>query len=73
MIKPWKSIRKEQSKVRADFLEKYPNADISKFEFGITLKRNGDEYSNAIYFKNSDILSTDITSNTFLNDKISLF
>ena len=69
--KAMENIRKEQSKMRADFLKKYPNADISKFEFDVTLKRNGDVDSTAIYFKNSDILSTDIKRNTFLNGKIS--
>ena len=71
--KTMENIRKEQSKMRADFLKKHPNADISKFEFDVTLKRNGDVDSTAIYFKNSaitdDLLSTDITNNTFLNDK----
>ena len=47
----------------------YPNADLRKFEFVVSLKRNGDVDSTAIYFKNSDILSTDTTSDTFLNDK----
>ena len=67
--KAMENIRKEQSRMRADFLKKYPNADISKFEFDVTLKRNGDVDSTAIYFKNSDITGTYITSNTFLNDK----
>ena len=67
--KAMENSRKEKLKMKANFIKKYPNADLTKFEFVVSMKRNGDIDSTAIYFKNSDILSTDITSDTFLNDK----
>ena len=35
--KAMENIRKEQGKMRADFLKRYPNADISKFQFDVTV------------------------------------
>ena len=55
--------------MREKFIKKCPNADLSKFIFEVDLNKDGSVNSTAIYFKNSDVLSTDITSDTFLNDK----
>ena len=67
--KAMENSQKEKLKMKANFIKKYQNADISKFKFVVSMKRNGDVDSAATYFKNSDTLSTDITSDTFLNDK----
>ena len=61
--------KKDRKKLKADFLKKYRRADISKFEFKVYYNQDGTVESTAIYFKNSDVLSTDIKSSTFLNDK----
>ena len=61
--------KKDREKPKADFLKKYPHADISKFEFNVYYNQDGTLESTAIYFKNSDVISTDIKSNTFLNDE----
>ena len=61
--------KKEREKLKADFLKKYPNADISKFEFNAYYNQDNTLESTSIYFKNSDIFSTDIKSNTFLDDR----
>ena len=47
-----------------DLIKKYPNADLSKFDFKVDINQDGTVGSTAIYFKNSDV-----KSNTFLNDK----
>ena len=62
MIKRWEIPEEKRLKIKSNFIKKYPNADIS-------MKQDGTVESTAIYFKNSDILSTYITSDTILNDK----
>ena len=49
--KAMENSRRERLKMRANFIKKYPNADLTKFEFVVSLKRNGDVDSTAIYFK----------------------
>ena len=67
--KAMENAKKKRAEIKADFIKKYPNADLSKFDFEVDIKKDGTVGSTAIYFKNSDVLSTDITSDTFLNDK----
>ena len=64
MTRLWKML-----KMKADFLKKYPDVDLSKFEFDVDLNQDGTVESTTIFFKNSDVLSTDITSDTFLKDR----
>ena len=51
-----------------DFLKKYPNADIDKFRFEVSIDQHLNVEKN-IYYKIDDTTSYDITSNTFLNNK----
>ena len=67
--KAMENAKKKRAEIRADFIKKYPNADLSKFDFEVHINQDGTVGSTAIYFKNSDVLSTDIKSDTFLNDK----
>ena len=67
--KAMKTAKQVKIRMKNDFLKKYPNADLSKFDFEVYLNQNGTLDSTNIFFKNSDVLSTDITSSTFLNDK----
>ena len=61
--------KEERAKMKVEFLKKYPNADLSKFEFDVDLNQDGTIDSTTIFFKNNQYLSTDITSATFLNNK----
>ncbi len=51
------------------FLEKYPDADVSKFKFQVILTDEGDIKGYETYFKLTEKDSFDITSDTFLNNK----
>ena len=61
--------KRKRAEMRAKFLKRYPNANLRKFQFEVDLKKDGSIESTSIYFKNNEYLSTDITSNTFLNNK----
>ena len=63
------NAKKKRAEVQADFIKKYSNADLSKFNFEVDINQDRTVGSTAIYFKNLDVLSMDIKSNTFLNDK----
>ena len=63
------NAKEERIRIRNNFIKKYPNADLSKFEFDVDHNQDDTIDSTSIYFKNSDVLSTDITSDTFLSDK----
>ena len=67
--KAMENAKEERAKMKEEFLKKYPNADLSKFEFDVDLNQDGTIDSTSIFFKNSDVLSTDITSDTFLKDR----
>ena len=54
--------------MKKQFKKKYPYADMSKFDFESDFDKNGNFQGSNIYFKNNDVLSTDITSDTFKND-----
>ena len=56
--KVMKETKKDREKLKADFLKKYPHADISRFEFDVYYNQDGTVESTAIYFKNSDTIST---------------
>ena len=64
-----KNAEEERIRLRKNFIKKYPNADLSKFDFQVYLNQDCTVDSTSIYFKDSDVLSTDIASDTFLNDK----
>ena len=51
------------------FIARYPFADVSKFEFDVELKTNGDIDKYITSYKISDEDSYDISSSTFLNNK----
>ena len=64
-----KNLKKGEKEAKKKFLEKYPYADTSKFEFITLLDENGDIDKYEVYYKDSDISGYDITSSTFLNNK----
>ena len=66
--KAMENAKKKRSEMGTNFIKKYPNADLSKFDFEVD-NQDGTVGSTAIYFKNLDVLSTDIKRDTFLNDK----
>ncbi len=64
-----KNLKIGQANARRKFLEKYPDADVSKFKFEVKLTEEGDIDSYKTYFKLTEKDSFDITSDTFLNNK----
>ena len=67
--KAMENFKKKEAEISSEFIKKHPNADSSKFEFDVDLNKDGTVKFTFIYFKNSDVISTKITSSTFLNDK----
>ncbi len=57
-----------KEEMRRDFLKKYPNADINKFRFEVSIDKDLRVEKN-IYYKIDDTTSYDITSETFKNNK----
>ena len=55
----------EIRKMKADFVRKYPNATLSKFDFEVTFAKDGTVESRDIFYKVDDLTSYDITSDTF--------
>ena len=64
-----KNLKIGQANAKRKFLEKYPDADVSKFKFEVKLTEEGDIDSYETYFKLTEKDSFDITSDTFLNNK----
>ncbi len=64
-----KNLKIGQANAKRKFLEKYPDADVSKFRFKVELTEEGDIDSYETYFKLTEKDSFDITSDTFLNNK----
>ena len=56
-------------KAKSNLIKQYPHATLNKFDFEPVLTQQGDVTRVDIFFINDDILSTDITSSTFKNDK----
>lgn len=54
---------------KLNLVKKYPHVTLSKFEFDANVSQDGKVLGVDIYFKNNDIISTDVTSTTFKNDK----
>ena len=57
-----------REEMRRDFLKKYPDADIDKFDFEVSMDQDLN-VEKTIYYKIDDTTSYDITSDTFLNNK----
>ncbi len=57
-----------REEMRRDFLKKYPDADINKFRFEVSVDQDLNVEKN-IYYKLDDTISYDITYDTFLNNK----
>ncbi len=57
-----------REEMRRDFLRKYPNVDIDKFRFQVSVDKDVHVEKNFCY-KIDDTTSYDITSDTFKNDK----
>ena len=67
--KAMENAKKKRAEMPADFIKKCPKTDLSKFDFEVHINEDGTVGSNAIYFKSSDVLGTDIKSDTFMSDK----
>ncbi len=57
-----------EEEMRRDFLKKYPNADIDKFRFEVSVYKDL-HVEKTIYYNLDERSSFDITSDTFLNNK----
>jgi hypothetical protein len=55
----------EIRKMKIDFMKKYHNATLSKFDFEVTFAKNGTIESRDIFYKVDDPTSYAITSDTF--------
>ena len=64
-----KNSKQDVDMMKKNFLKKYPNADMTKFEFFANFDRNGNFLGSQIFFKNNELLSTDIKNDTFKNYK----
>ncbi len=64
-----RNLKIGQVNAKKKFLEKYPDADVSKFNFEVKLTDEGNIGSYETYFKLTEKDSFDITSDTFLNNK----
>ena len=53
--------------MKQQFLKKYPNADMSKFDFFANFDKNGNFIDVKIFFKNNEL--SNIKSDKFKNDK----
>ena len=69
LTKVKKKSKEGPEEAKRRFIARYPFADVSKFEFDVELKTNGDIDKYVTSFKISDEDSYDITSSTFLNNK----
>ena len=58
----------ELAKLKGGFSRKYPSADMSKFDFQVSIKRNGDLDSSKIWFNVDSISSFNIESHDFKNN-----
>ncbi len=69
--KAMRLAKDERDEMRRDFLKKFPDADIDKFRFEVSVDQDLNVKKN-IYYKiddTDDTTSYDITSDTFLNNK----
>ena len=57
-----------REEMKRDFLNKYPNANINKFDFEVSVDKDL-HVERSIYYKLDDKTSYDITSDTFKNNK----
>ena len=64
-----RNLKEGPKEAKKRFLAKYPYANLSKFEFKVILKDNGDVDKYETYYKISDISGYDITSTTFQNNE----
>ena len=58
----------ELAKLEGNFSRKYPSADMSKFDFQVSIDRDGNLESSKIYFNVDSISSFNIESNHFKNN-----
>ncbi|CAB3987898.1 Hypothetical predicted protein [Paramuricea clavata] len=70
--KNYEKVRKaypiEIQKLKTNFLQKYPNATLCRFEFSVTFVKDGTLSSTEISYKVDEFTSYDITSETFLGN-----
>ena len=55
-----KNSAEDVKEMKKQFLKKYPNADMTKFEFFANFDKNGTFIDSEIFFKNNEFTSTNI-------------
>ena len=58
----------ELARLKGDFSRKYPSADMTKFDFQVSIDRDGSLESSKIYFDVDSISAFDIESDDFKNN-----
>ena len=59
------NLKQTKKRLRDEFVKKYPNADVSKFSFNVTLSKVGDMAGTSVSYKVREGQFLDITTNTF--------
>ena len=62
--------KKELDRLKENFSEKYPSADMSKFDFQVSISKDVKLESSKVYYNVDDVSSYDITSDAFKNNKL---
>ena len=62
--------KSELAKLKGDFFKKYPSADMSKFDFQLSVAKDGTLESSDVYYNVDDISAFNIKSNDFKNNKL---
>ena len=62
--------KKELYKLKENFSEKYPLADMTKFNFQVSITTDAKLESSRVYYNVDDISAYDITSETFKSNKL---
>ena len=60
--------KRELAKLKGDFFRKYPSADTSKFDFQLSVAKDGTLESSDVYYNVDDISAFDIESDDFKNN-----
>ena len=59
------NLKQTKKRLRDEFVKKYPNADVSKFSFNVTLSKVGDVTGTSFSYKVREGQLLDITTSTF--------
>ena len=62
--------KRELARLKGDFFKKYPSADTSKFDFQLSVAKDGTLESSDVYYNVDDISAFNIESDDFKNNKL---